>query len=443
MPEYRIYRRSSSAGFDGTTPEEASYTKARYLYSTEADGAVGQFPAAKLGRSNVASLVRCTLDGVSFGDYYAVLTASGVTRSTATFATADTEWLLMHPGDTLALNSAAARTADIFVNDLDDEQFAAWARSRQHSSSGRGYSEQTILAAGAITAWSGRKTVFAALAAAGTVSLPPLTAVEIGDVVHVIRTGGEVVQVEPSDTVNDQMNGVVGTLSNYFLRNVGESVTLVRVSGGWQRDEGVAAAGALALNAGVTLGGIAEGYRNVIQGAAASASVVLPALAAQREGAGFLFEATGLADTQELTPDGAETINGAAGARKYFAGQPVLLISKGSASDWAMIGGYDQGQPTAVSTGVSVALTPFSGIKVCRFTGGAAQTITTPSAADCGSDSRIIIANTSANAVNVGPAGAGTIDSNAGAIVVPGGQRAVLYRDTTASSDNWISIISA
>ncbi|MCA9662999.1 MAG: hypothetical protein KC486_31985 [Myxococcales bacterium] len=443
--EYRIYRRASSGSFDGVTAESATYKAARYLYTTDTDSQVGLFSAASLGRQNVASRVRVVADGVDPGDNYAVISPSGTTRETATLLTANSAWLLLYPDDELKVTSATARAIEIVVNDLDDAQFSEWAMTGQYESSARGYSEEVITAAGTqIADFSGEKTVFINLNAAGDVVLPPPANIQIGDKLHLIRVGGEDAALAPNSPT-DQINGISSPpMENYRLRSDGEAVTYRRVSGGWQRRQGTNTAPALELNAGVTLGAGVEGLRNVLQAAAASANLDLPGLADEREGAGFVLVATGLADTQEVTPDGTDTINGVNASRRYFAGQPAILVGLGEGKGWAMVGGFDQGEPTALDLSVSTVLTAFSGTLHVNFAGVARQSLTLPAWAKCGRQSKIVLHNSGTNDVNVAPPGAELINRVNSAVPVVAGGRTVLYRDTsTATPNNWVSVNSA
>jgi hypothetical protein len=122
VSDYRNYVRTA-AGFDGLTPETATYSGTRFNFTTTTATAVGRFDPTSLGRKNVASACRVMLQGViAPGDYVRVIDSSGGTRFDVAASLESSGWFFLGPQDTLAISAAGATRADILVNDLSDDQ---------------------------------------------------------------------------------------------------------------------------------------------------------------------------------------------------------------------------------------------------------------------------------------------------------------------------------
>ena len=443
MAEYRIYRRASVGGFDGATLETATYTQSRYLWSTAEDALVGRFEPASVGRQDVASRIQVTADLVDPGDLVEIITPAGVVRDSGALLVNGGPWLVAHPGDDVAVTSARATTIDVVVNDLDDAQLNLWALddSSSSSSTADSYSEQTLTVAGeAITPFAGTKTAFTSLAAAGTVVLPSLADTVEGAVLRIVRIGGAQPTITPA-AITDEINGLANVTWNQ--RNVGESVTYVRVSGGWQRDQGGASPETLGVSGATALTPTQDGYAAVVQNSAASVAFTLPPAdgsTGQRAGAGFVLSATDPTGTHTIVPNGADLINDQSVSKILYDRQPVLVIAQGSPEDWIMIGGYDQGQADPQVLAANGTLADFSGIRSFVASVGAI-TVELPIWANCGSDSRIYYRDGSGAGFSIDVQGADTINNVAGAIAVGAGERGVIFRDLFTG--NWHQIVSA
>jgi hypothetical protein len=443
MADYRIYRRASVGGFDGATLETATYSQSRYLWTTSDDAVVGRFEPAFIGRQDVASRIQVTADLVDPGDLVEIITPAGVTRDSGALLVNGGPWLVAHPGDDVAVTSARATTIDIIVNDLDDSQLNLWALddSSSSSSTADNYSEQTItVAGGAITAFAGRKTVFTSLAAAGTVVLPSLADVVEGAVLHIVRIGGSQPTITPA-AVTDEINGLANVV--WHMRNSGESVSYRRVSGGWQRDQGVAEPETLGVSGATALTPSQDGLSAVVQNAAVTAAMSLPPAdgsTGQRAGAGFLLSSTDAGVTHTIVPSGADLINDQNVSKILYDRQPVLVIAQGDPEGYIMIGGYDQGQPDPQVLAANATLADFSGIRSFVASVGAV-TVLLPVWANCGSDSRIYYRDGSGAGFSIDVQGADTINGVAGAIAVGAGAQGVIFRDLFTG--NWHVVLSA
>ncbi|MEZ5069344.1 MAG: hypothetical protein R2847_13120 [Bacteroidia bacterium] len=430
-------------GFDGATLETATYSQSRYLWTTSDDAVVGRFEPASVGRQDVASRIQVTADLVDPGDLVEVITPAGVVRDSGALLVNNGAWLVAHPGDDVAVTSARATTIDIIVNDLDDSQLNLWALddSSSSSSTADSYSEQTITVAGeAITPFAGTKTAFTSLAAAGTVVLPSLADTVNGAVLHIVRIGGSQPTITPA-AITDEINGLANVTWNQ--RNVGESVTYVRVSGGWQRDQGGASPETLAVSGASALTPTQDGYAAVVQNAAVSAAFTLPPAdgsTGQRAGAGFVLSATDPTGTHTIVPNGADLINDQNVSKILYDRQPVLVIAQGSPEDYVMIGGYDQ---RAARRGHVRGQWDFR--RLLRYPSFVASVgaivVDLPVWANCGSDSRIYFRDGSGAGFSIDVQGADTINGVAGAIAVGAGAQGVIFRDLFTG--NWHVVLSA
>jgi hypothetical protein len=352
LSDYRNFTRATVAGFDGSTAETAVYTQTRNVFATPTDTLVGSFSPASLNRVNIASVARVMLQGtVVLGDVIRVRDSSGGIRFTRPASVESSGWFFLGPEDVLEIVSAGATSADILINDLTDPQLQEWILSEITQSGSSvvptsDYSEITIVASGAVPAWTGRLMAFLDLGGLGNnVILPPLADVALGDSVTFLRVPGSALPVIQVDNVGaDLVNDLLGATANeYYLRDAAQSITYTRVTGGWQRAAGAPVQGKVTAAAGpFNIPAFQQGTLYVDDVIGAPGAVVnLPLLADCTEGVRIVITSSRFVvppgQVHVLTAAGADTINTLSTIFLYSSSNTTSVVVAEHAGDtWAV-----------------------------------------------------------------------------------------------------------
>lgn len=348
MTDYRIYSRTSLAGFDGTTPETSTYSQTGYLWVTPSTSTVGSFSKTALGRQRgTASLVNVFSDGALVpGETVQVITPTGSVRQTEVFGPNGTGWMLLMPDDVVTITAPAIvfqRTAEIFVNDLSDEQLAEYIANTACCGGNVPAVKVAVLTLNApqqLPPLDGEMIVFLNLAVAGDITLQNLADITDGSKITFIRIGGLLPTIVP--VVGDSINGSANPLfTPYPMRSVNDSVQYYKVPGGFARKLGFQA-GPVVVGAvsPVAIPASSEGIQNVVLAIGAPGGLAnLPAISDCREGFQIAFLNAGL-EAVTIVPDGTDTINNSVRTYILQAGSSAFFevsLSVGAGVSWIAV----------------------------------------------------------------------------------------------------------
>lgn len=410
MTDYRIYLRTTAAGFDFATPETAIYTQLGFGWTTPTQTAVGIFDPAALGRQReTASLVNIFSDTAAVpGDIVAVISPSGTVRQTAPFRPQGSGWLLALPDDQIGIQSILGRQAELFVNDLDDIQLNTYISNTACCEPVFPPFECTTITMstpGAVPAFSGEMIVFTDFDVPGAATLPPLPDVPECSNVTFIRIGGAVPTIT-TDAPGDQVNGsTAATFTPYPIRSLNESVKYKRVQSGWQRDLGTQASPIVVeLGPVMVIPPSAEGTQYCISGAVGLASALLPSLTLTREG----FRVCILnisSDELTVVPDGTDVINGnidtyiipTGGTAWFEVSRDIVGVGQ-----WFAIE-QNEDPRSIVSLGPALVLNNFRGFGMQRVEIGGDCAVTLPPATSQEGGASVLVTNGGEFEVTVAP----------------------------------------
>ncbi|MEZ4454179.1 MAG: hypothetical protein R3B09_32290 [Nannocystaceae bacterium] len=430
-----------STTFDGSTPLPAgSFVKqSSGLYLATIVGAVGLLTGAQLGAS-YGGVVHVQWLGDAAGEVEQIHNA--VTFKTIVGPDAD---LVLYPEDQIALTSVSASSILFRVAPFANEAELKEYTSRRaegldaccNDPDFTNYSEVTVLVAGQLAGWTGRRTAFLDLAGAGIVELPALGDVALGDQITLVRIGGDLPEVR-TDDAGDQVNGEAGLGDTaWWLRNVGESITYTRVSGGWSREQGqqaptTATVAAFPADAPEWHDGTA--YAAVVP--VGLSAYNLPALADVKIGQRLLVVNTGTAAVI-VQPDAGEQIDGRAGISRNVRPFGSMMFES-AGSTW--VTGRGSEDPDPISSALAVLLNvPFYGIQEVELTGAAAGIdCTLPLTSILEPGTMVQVFNNSATMKIVLPAGADTIDGSTGSVLLNAGSRGLFV---SAGGGAWRSVL--
>lgn len=452
MSDYRNYiRYSAEDGFDGTTEETATYAQVKNVWTTTLTSEVGLFSPTDLGRINTPSIARIMLEGTidSDADHIDVLDSTGAVRFTAPASIVSSGFFFLYPQDSIAIFSSGATKADILIEDLNEERLGTWilTESTANITPPQPYSERTLTEAATLAPWQGRLVVFLEFAADGDVALP--VGVALGDTVTFIRSSDNGVPRIVTGASPGQVNGVATAgLANlgvnaYSLRSKYESVTYMRVTGGWQHDAGVGTPKLVVTTTNpATLPQLREGFAYIFsESTAAGAVLQLPAVAPASPLAGTALGSGYVVfnrDTHDhvLLPAVGETING--GASFSIPAKAVVRIeATGSANSHWLASSRLITQNSASIAALPATVPITGGTQIIRVTAVGAGDLTLPNQGNTPLDTELIITLASgAGPVRIIADNAG--DSINGVIGIIPGQYflqtlgdAVSYRRTT------------
>lgn len=387
MTDYRIYIRNTVAGFDFVTPETAIYAQIGFGFQTPTTTAVGVFDNSSIGRkANTASLINIFSDTAAVpGDLVAIISSSGTARVTAPFRPQGSGWLLALPDDQVGIASLTGTRAEIFVNDLSDEQLIQYLSNTACCEPVFPPFEivtLTLNAPAQLPAFSGEMVVFLDFALDGDVTLQNLADAPEGSKITFIRTGGLGVPRIVADALTDEVNGSTDVIfTPYPLRSSQDSIRYYRVQSGWQRDLGTHA-GPL-INTAVTptdIPAASEGTQYVLSRIIGPGTINLPDVTLCRAGYRIVVSNTGTG-TLTVAPFGAQDINGVLTTYTIpVIGTAMFEVSgSAAASEWIAIE-QSENPPVITDAAALVAVPAFRGFgrQIVRVTNATGVNVTLP-----------------------------------------------------------------
>lgn len=448
MSDYRVFNRTA-AGFDGTTVETADYTQLGFVWSTTTVTAVGRFTPASLGRNNICSLARVSLEGTITGvDTVDVVSTSGQVRRSVVASLDSSGWLFLLPGDSVSVNAPGATGGTLIVNDLSEAELQAWSEREgccsdipslplpQH--------EIEVTATQAIPPYDGHLIVNMDCAADADLTLPALADTTPGlCAITFVRIGdpGQP-RIIPEDGT-DAVNGRVGVVANqYFVRSKGDAITYLRVTAGWAMQFGDQARDVVTVATNpLPIPSVRGGSLYVVDaGTVLDNQDDLPPIGNCETGARVVVFNS---DTQrhDVKPTAPDLLNGSAsGLRKV--GPKQVVVAEATSEGWMAYGGGNQAVTRSSGAAISLTAAEVSGgVATVEMTGAVGQLLNLPPLAEVEPGSMIVVLNNTGFVHSFVPNGTNKINGVAASLPDAAADRTLIV--ASSATIGWMTITSA